>query len=82
MFFRLGVYAAVSATYIYIYICDSDVCWGTAFINTSSPIFAGGHMFRTFWKNSFGKSSTKIGNLCTPTYKFIWRSSLCGVLNR
>ena len=21
----------------------------------------------------FGKSSTKIGNLCTPTYKFIWR---------
>ena len=29
-------------------------------------------LFGIFWNFLFGKSSTKIGNLCTPTYKFIW----------
>ena len=32
--------------------------------------------FRKFWKISFGKSSTQIGNLRTPTYKFIWPGCL------
>ena len=40
---------------------------------------------RKCWKNAFVKSSTKIGNLCTPTYKFIWPGCLpvasCKTLN-
>ena len=40
------------------------------------------HFFRDvffpdhFGKKTFGKSSTQIGNLCTPTYKFIWPGCL------
>ena len=31
---------------------------------------------RKFWKISFGKSFTKMGTLCTPSYKFIWPGCL------
>ena len=52
----------------------ADLCRG--FSKGIFPTFSDVFFPRKCWKISFGKSLIKIGNLCTPTYKFIWPGCL------